>query len=480
MLNIAGNDFEGIRTSKLKELLAPLESLQVLYLNKSKLDFIALLYRYRWHIRLVMYEAVRGDPQGRWRQRRQGQFQYDLFVCYDSEDSDWVLQHLVHALEDQMGLRLCLHEYDFILGKNITDNIMDSLAASKRVLAIFSPNFAESDWCNFELRVCMNHVVESDDVMVIVILEEVPARDMSGAMRALMKTTTYIKWNNDPEAITSFWRLTCDEDGQSFYPNLLSLDLFSNRISFQGLSSSQHQWVVYDPNVFDRHNFSCVNIPGTSLRAFFLNEQKCLLSHNASVLIITFVAVFIAGLAFVTTFYRYGWLVRLVVYEAFRRDPEARWRQRRPEDFQYDLFVSYSSEDSRWVHEHLVPVLEQDMGIRLCLHQRDFDPRKPVMKNIMDCLEVSKRVLVLLSPSFAEDKECNFQLDMCLTHTVEGDDVMVIVILEEVPPRDMSGAMRALMKTTTYIEWNDDPEAIASFWRRMTLALVDILPGVNH
>nr|KAG5699292.1 hypothetical protein BaRGS_000494 [Batillaria attramentaria] len=235
--------------------------------------------------------------------------------------------------------------------------------------------------------------------------------------------------------------------------------------------------MMSNPALFDYNNpysqYHCINIPNTDLATFFKNPQTCLLSHNTSVLIITFGIVIISVFTFLTLFYRYRWHIRLVMY-AFRANPLAGWRQRRPEDFQYDLFVSYDSEDSRWVHEHLMPALEEGMGLRLCLHQRDFIPGKNITNNIVDSLDASKRVLAVFSPNFAESQWCQFELEMCLTHVVEGDDVMVIVMLEEVPARDMSGAMRALMKTTTYIEWDNDPEAVASFWRRMALALGDM------
>nr|KAG5687553.1 hypothetical protein BaRGS_023109 [Batillaria attramentaria] len=188
----------------------------------------------------------------------------------------------------------------------------------------------------------------------------------------------------------------------------------------------------------------------------------------------------ILTLTLVTVFYRYRWHIRLVLYEAFRGNPQASWRQHRPEHFQYDLFVSYDSEDERWVTEHLMPALETDMGLRLCVHQRDFIPGKNITDNIVDCLEVSKRVLAVFSPNFAESQWCQFELEMCLSHVVENDDVMVVVILQHVPARDMSGAMKALMKTTTYIEWGSEPEAVYSFWRRMTLALTDILPALRQ
>nr|KAG5710261.1 hypothetical protein BaRGS_008977 [Batillaria attramentaria] len=198
--------------------------------------------------------------------------------------------------------------------------------------------------------------------------------------------------------------------------------------------------------LFDAHNpysrYDCNNLLGTRVIDTFVIEQQCLLGHDAYV---------------------------FTVVEAGR-----------PEDFQYDLFVSYDSEDCDWVLNHLMPVLEQQMALRLCVHQRDFIPGKNITDNIVDSLAASKRVLALFSPSFAESQWCQFELELCLSHVVDNDDVMVVVILEHVPARDMSGAMMALLKTTTYIEWEHGQEAEASFWRRMTLALNDILPGCRQ
>ena len=45
-----------------------------------------------------------------------------------------------------------------------------------------------------------------------------------------------------------------------------------------------------------------------------------------------------------------------------------------PDGKLYDAFVSYVSrnEDEDFVYSTLYPKLEQEMGFRLCLHQRDF------------------------------------------------------------------------------------------------------------
>ena len=53
---------------------------------------------------------------------------YDVFVCYADKDMDWVSDHLMPQLEGERQLRLCIHERDFIPGKNIVDNISDCVA----------------------------------------------------------------------------------------------------------------------------------------------------------------------------------------------------------------------------------------------------------------------------------------------------------------------------------------------------------------
>lgn len=41
-------------------------------------------------------------------------------------------------------------------------------------------------------------------------------------------------------------------------------------------------------------------------------------------------------------------------------------------DFCYDVFVSYCNEDRAWVLDKLLPHVEKDCNISVCLHERDF------------------------------------------------------------------------------------------------------------
>nr|KAG5692580.1 hypothetical protein BaRGS_024140 [Batillaria attramentaria] len=97
----------------------------------STLTLLSLLYRYRWHIRLVLYEAFRGRGD-RWRRLQEQHFQYDVFVSYDNEDVGWVLGNLIPRLEGDLGLEFCVHQRDFIPGQNIVDNIVHCVQNSKK------------------------------------------------------------------------------------------------------------------------------------------------------------------------------------------------------------------------------------------------------------------------------------------------------------------------------------------------------------
>jgi toll-like receptor 13 len=163
-----------------------------------------LLLRFRWHLRLLLYEAFRGRDDVRRHYLQQGNFKFDVFVSYASENLRWV-QQLIAELETQMGLRLCIHERDFIIGQNIVDNIAECVESSKKIMMIFSEDFKRSQWCQFELAFCLTHVMDYDDALIIVSLDDLTSYELTPTMMAVLKTTTYIQWDRHPDALRAFW-----------------------------------------------------------------------------------------------------------------------------------------------------------------------------------------------------------------------------------------------------------------------------------
>ncbi len=58
--------------------------------------------------------------------------------------------------------------------------------------------------------------------------------------------------------------------------------------------------------------------------------------------------------------------------------------------------------DSDLVYDHLVPQLDDNCGLRLCLHHRDFAPGRTIFENIVDSLEKSRSCVIVLSKDYAK------------------------------------------------------------------------------
>ncbi|KAG8540435.1 hypothetical protein GDO81_019313 [Engystomops pustulosus] len=138
-------------------------------------------------------------------------YKYDAFVSYNTRDEDWVYETMLPMLErcrSSKGLRLCLHHRDFQLGRDIVDNIVDSIHNSRKTLCVVSRSYLRSEWCSMEMQLASYKLFdEMRDVLVLVLLEDIPLRELSTyhRMRKVMLKKTYITWPREPQAQKLFW-----------------------------------------------------------------------------------------------------------------------------------------------------------------------------------------------------------------------------------------------------------------------------------
>ena len=136
----------------------------------------------------------------------QDTFKYDAFVIYCEEDNDWVIQTFIEKLEKEEGLQLCIHHRDFDIGKVIVENIVDCMSESRFAVVVLSNDFCKSQWCNFELLLAQDRwLSDQSDPLLLVMLEEVSSKHMTGVLRALITTTTYTVWSEDEQGQLLFW-----------------------------------------------------------------------------------------------------------------------------------------------------------------------------------------------------------------------------------------------------------------------------------
>ncbi|KAM5255734.1 toll-like receptor 2 [Ctenodactylus gundi] len=135
---------------------------------------------------------------------------YDAFVSYSERDSDWVENLLVQELEHfEPPFRLCLHKRDFIPGKWIIDNIIDSIERSHKTVFVLSENFVKSEWCKYELDFSHFRLFdESNDAAILVLLEPIERKAIPQRfckLRKVMNSKTYLEWPPDEAQRQAFW-----------------------------------------------------------------------------------------------------------------------------------------------------------------------------------------------------------------------------------------------------------------------------------
>ncbi|GAB0090886.1 Toll-like receptor [Sergentomyia squamirostris] len=137
----------------------------------------------------------------------------------------------------------------------------------------------------------------------------------------------------------------------------------------------------------------------------------------------------------------------------------------------YDAFVSYSSKDEAFVAEDLAPALENgDPSYKLCLHYRDFPVGPYSPDTIVQAVESSRRTIMVLSENFIKSEWCRFEFKSA-HHQVLRDRRrrLIVILLGEVPQKDLDPDIRLYLKTNTFLQWGDK-----LFWEKLRFALPDV------
>jgi hypothetical protein len=77
-------------------------------------------------------------------------------------------------------------------------------------------------------------------------------------------------------------------------------------------------------------------------------------------------------------------------------------------DLFYDVFISYSHEDSVWVRGRLVRLLEES-GFRVAVDFRDFRAGAAGVEEMQRCVVQSKRTVAVLSPQYVLSEWSKFE-----------------------------------------------------------------------
>ena len=170
------------------------------------LFIFGIVYRYRWKLRYIYYMTW-----GRYslvKVTKDKHYAYDVFVSYAAENETFIKEGMVPNLEERCGLRLCIHDRDFIPGREIAANIVNAIENSKKIVFVMSPAFIESYWCMFEFNMTRMEKIYlrgSEEVMFIIMLENLYTCRLPVEVLDLIQSQSYIEYPDDVQGNVIFW-----------------------------------------------------------------------------------------------------------------------------------------------------------------------------------------------------------------------------------------------------------------------------------
>jgi hypothetical protein len=197
-------------------------------------------------------------------------------------------------------------------------------------------------------------------------------------------------------------------------------------------------------------------------------SEDCTEHQTLTVTIIVVISCFLLVVMAITTIsvYKMRWHIRYWIY--LIRAKHANYIRFINMDYVYDGFVVYCDEDSEWVHEKLIPVLEEENEYRLCIHYRDFQPGRLIVDNIVENMKESRKVILVMSNAFARSEWCQFEVLLARDRFLKtGCDTLVTVLLEDISNRYFTNALKIILTSTTYATWSENEDGRRLFWNQL-------------
>ncbi|MBN3320518.1 TLR7 protein, partial [Atractosteus spatula] len=136
----------------------------------------------------------------------------------------------------------------------------------------------------------------------------------------------------------------------------------------------------------------------------------------------------------------------------------------------YDAFIVYDRKDqavSEWVFHELRANLEDrgDTRFQLCLEERDWIPGYPLIDNLSQSIQQSKKTVFVLTNRYILSG--NFKTAFYIAHQRlmdEKADVIILIFLEKCLQYSKYLRLRKRLCRSSVLEWPSNPQAQHYFW----------------
>ncbi|CAH1793071.1 unnamed protein product, partial [Owenia fusiformis] len=149
-------------------------------------------------------------------------------------------------------------------------------------------------------------------------------------------------------------------------------------------------------------------------------------------------------------------------------------------EYDFDAFISYSSLDKTWGQATLYATLVGIHHYSICIDDRNFRPGAYISDIIIDAINRSNKVILIITQNFLRSKWCTYELNIARGElSNRGRDCVVLILKEpiDVLPKELiTLTLRSLLDTRVYLEWSEDEDRKGVFWRKLRDALGEPRP----
>ena len=241
----------------------------------------------------------------------------------------------------------------------------------------------------------------------------------------------------------------------------IHLDLTGNLLSCSCASLDFLHWIDNtNVDLIGKENYKCSfsngTITGWNSLSHLLQklDDDCNVPNTAVIIGVSASVALCVAVVFGLRIYRCRWRLRYWYYKSKIKISYQTMGHNYEQIFEFDMFISYSSEDHEIARQGVMDELESKRGLHCCIHERDFKAGESIPFNIAKGIRECKRTMLFLSKSFLSSEWCMYELNIARMEALHtGRKVILVVMLENIPSRSLPIDVLDVIDLYTYLEY---------------------------
>jgi hypothetical protein len=224
---------------------------------------------------------------------------------------------------------------------------------------------------------------------------------------------------------------------------------------------------------------------GKKLLTFDRSKINCLWFTETEI-ILTGAGGFVMLLIVIAVVYKKRWFIKLRLYRIKRScrksagSKKGEYQRIDGETNNYDAYISCADDDFQWILQNILPGIDDgnhsssEFGgeFKLYFEPRDGLPGTPFVDSIIENMEASRVVLIVLTKGYTSKERYTFEI-ICAIDLLDRGDIsdIIIVNVDGLTPRHVPRLLRRKMEKHDFIAWENSEEAKQTFKEELVDAL---------